>query len=196
MSDLKPPAKRRQRADAERNVAGILDAAARVLSTRPDAGMEDIAKAAGVSRQTVYAHFPSREALINELVDKITKDVAAALEAAELDKVSATDALVKFLEIGWEAIESAPFLLQLTTPVSAEEDRAQHQPILGQLDRAIRRGRRTGEFDRRLPVTWFVSVTLALGHAAGEEVRAGRMTMKQARALLRTSVTRLFAPEG
>jgi AcrR family transcriptional regulator len=32
-----------------------------VLSAQPEASVEDIARAAGVSRQTVYAHFPSRE---------------------------------------------------------------------------------------------------------------------------------------
>ena len=45
------------RADAERSIAAILDAAVQVLAARPDAGMGEIAKAAGVARQTVYAHF-------------------------------------------------------------------------------------------------------------------------------------------
>ena len=45
------------RADAERSIAAILDAAVQVLADRPEAGMGEIAKAAGVARQTVYAHF-------------------------------------------------------------------------------------------------------------------------------------------
>jgi AcrR family transcriptional regulator len=40
--------------DAERSISAILDAASRVLGERPDASVEDIAKAAGISRQTVY----------------------------------------------------------------------------------------------------------------------------------------------
>ncbi|MGR6999045.1 helix-turn-helix domain-containing protein [Yinghuangia aomiensis] len=56
----KPP--RRRRADAQRSIDAILDAARRLLGDRLDVGMEDIAAAAGVTRQTVYAHFPSRDA--------------------------------------------------------------------------------------------------------------------------------------
>ncbi len=44
----------------------------------PDASMDDVAQAAGVVRRTVYAHFPSREAL----VDGIAEEAAAALAAA------------------------------------------------------------------------------------------------------------------
>lgn len=56
---------RRRRADAERSNAAILDAAAGVLAQRPQASIEEIAKAAGISRQTVYAHFPAREVLLS-----------------------------------------------------------------------------------------------------------------------------------
>jgi hypothetical protein len=60
------------------------------------------------------------------------------------------------------------------------------------LERLIRRGRRDGEFDRKLPVNWMVAATIALGHAAGEEVRAGRMTSRKARAMLQEGLSALF----
>ena len=76
---------RRRRSDAEQNVTAILDAAARTLSVQPEASVEDIARAAGVSRQTVYAHFPSREALLDAVVERATAEVTAAFEAAALE---------------------------------------------------------------------------------------------------------------
>lgn len=196
MSKLAAPgeAQRRRRADAERNVLAILDAAGRVLGERPDASMDDIAKAAGTSRQTVYAHFPSRDALLAALLAQVTERVLDAIDAADIDTGPAADALVRFLEISWRAFDGNPFLLHLTSQSkSPEEELDQHAPVLGPLEELIRRGQRTGEFDPTLPVTWLLSATIGLGHAAGEEVRAGRMTPEQAIATLRRGIPRLFS---
>jgi AcrR family transcriptional regulator len=195
MSRLAAPgaAQRRRRADAERNVAAILGAAGRVFGERPDASMDEIARAAGISRQTVYAHFPSRDALLAGLLAEITKRVVDAIDAADLDTGPAADALVRFLEISWHAFEGNPFLLHMTSPPkSPQEELDQHEPVLRPLERLIKRGQRTGEFDPTLPVSWLLSATIGLGHAAGEEVRAGRMTSEQATATLRRSLPRLF----
>ncbi|HEY5985230.1 MAG TPA: helix-turn-helix domain-containing protein, partial [Streptosporangiaceae bacterium] len=61
--------RRRQRSDARQSVAAVLDAAIRTLGERPGASMDEIARAAGVSRQTVYAHFPSRDTLIDAVIE-------------------------------------------------------------------------------------------------------------------------------
>ena len=73
--------RRRRRADAEQNVTAILQAATKVLSAQPEASVEDIARAAGVSRQTVYAHFPSRETLLNAVIEQATAEVSAAFSS-------------------------------------------------------------------------------------------------------------------
>lgn len=198
MSDLAEPrnARRRRRADAERNIATILDAAGRVLGERPDASMDDIAKAAGISRQTVYSHFPSRDALLTGLLAQVTEHVVDAIDAADLDNGPAAEALVRFLEVSWRVFEGDPFLLRLTNPpMSPQEERDQHEPILRPLEQLIRRGQRDGDFDPTLPVSWLLSATIGLGHAAGEEVRAGRMTSDHAISTLRRSIPRLFSAE-
>ena len=65
---------RRQRSDARQSIAAVIDAAIRTLGDRPDASMDEIARAAGVTRQTVYAHFPSRDALIDAVVEAVDPD--------------------------------------------------------------------------------------------------------------------------
>jgi len=187
---------RRRRADAERSIASILDAAARVLGQRPDASIEEIAKTAGISRQTVYAHFPSRDVLVSALLDRATKRIMSSLDAAELDTGSASEALVRLLEISWEAFEADPFLLNLPGPLmSPQQERDQHEPVLDRLDQLVRRGQHSGDFDPKLPVSWVLAAILALGHAAGEEVRAGRMTASQAVTVLLQGIHRLFRVE-
>lgn len=64
--------------------------------------------------------------------------------------------------------------------------------VVGHLERIARHGRRRGELDPTVPVSWVVATTLALGHATGEEVRAGRISRRTARALLRRSLPRLY----
>ncbi|HEY9379181.1 MAG TPA: TetR family transcriptional regulator, partial [Jiangellaceae bacterium] len=50
------------RADAERSVRAILEAAERVLADDPSASMEQIAEAAGLARITVHRRFASWQA--------------------------------------------------------------------------------------------------------------------------------------
>jgi AcrR family transcriptional regulator len=195
MSKLEPVghARRPRRADAQRSIAAILASAGRVLGDRPDASMEEIAKAAGISRQTVYSHFPSRDALVNALLAQVTERVVAAIAAADLDTGPAAEALLRFLEIGWQAFEGDPFLLHLSSPPkSPDQELDQHEPIIGPLEQLIRRGQRAGEFDPNLPVSWLLAATIGLGHAAGEEVRAGRMKPDAAIDTLRRTIPRLF----
>lgn len=196
VSDLPAAAARHRRADARHNAEAILDAAAQVLGERPEAGLADVARAAGISRQTLYAHFPSRDALISALIDRATVRVMTALEAADLHTIPADQALVRLMEVGWASFDTDPFLLHLSTPpVTAEQDRDRHAPILERLQQIVVRGQREGDIDPALTVNWVLAAVLALGHAAGEEVRAGRMTSEQAITTLRTSIPRLLRPD-
>ena len=184
---------RRRRADAERSIAAILDAAAHVLAQQPQASVEAIAKAAGISRQTVYVHFPSRDVLLSALIDRASDRVAAALDAADFDSGSASEALVRLLEISWQTYLVDSFLLTVSAPPpNPSKEREQHEPVLQHLERLIARGQREGDFDPDLPVNWILAATVALGHAAGEEVRSGRMTADQAKLALRQGLPRLF----
>lgn len=202
---------RRRRADAERSIAAILDAATTVLGQSPAASVEQIASAAGVTRQTVYAHFPTREALLAAVIDRITTETAARLEAIDADRGPAMSALRRWLDTAWEILDRYPVLLiadattaepalrtpdQVTTPVRDEartDDYERHLPIMDSLLRIIRRGQRSGEFDKKASPAWFVAAIIALGHAAGQEVAAGRMSYEAAGRAFRQSALRVVA---
>lgn len=186
------PRKRGRRADAQRSVAAILDAVAAVLAVNPRASMADIAARAGLTRQTVYAHFSSREALVDALIDRATDQILRTLDAADLDSLPACDALVRLVQISWDQFETASFLLAVPPAHDAERDRERHQPVLVHLTRIIERGQRDGDFDASLPSEWIVAATVALGHAAGDQVRVGTMTTTQARATLAHALPLLF----
>jgi AcrR family transcriptional regulator len=183
MSEIFAPSGRRRRADARRSAAAVLDAATTLLGRHPSASMEEIAAAAGVTRQTVYAHFASREALLAAVVDRITAEAVALLESLDLDRGSAGSALARWLDAGWSLMEQYPILLSGAVPAGAPGQEArQHEPVTGGLLRLIRRG----------SPAWLVAATIALGHAAGAQVAAGHMSRHLAGAAFRDSVLRVY----
>jgi hypothetical protein len=58
--------------------------------------------------------------------------------------------------------------------------------------RFIRRGQDSGAFDATLPPAWLLTPALALGRAAEDGVKAGRMTIEGATRAVRHSFLRLF----
>jgi AcrR family transcriptional regulator len=201
MADTLDPATatRRRRADAQRSIDAIVTAARAVLGGRPDASMEDIAAAAGISRQTVYAHFPSRDALIGALIDMAGADALAAIDAAQLDTRPPVEALRAFVDISWQRLDRVPNLLDTALTVHGSPGNDRHQPVTSRLERLIRRGQGTGDFDPTLPATWLAAAVLGLGKTAAEQVAAGRVTAPKAGVLLRDSALRLCcarAPGG
>lgn len=76
---------RAPRRDATENRAALIEAAKTVLQSDPDASLETIASAAGLSRRAVYGHFPSRDDLVREVVSAGAARIAAAMpNAADL----------------------------------------------------------------------------------------------------------------
>ncbi|GAA0211188.1 TetR/AcrR family transcriptional regulator [Saccharothrix mutabilis subsp. mutabilis] len=179
---------RRRRADADRSAAAVLRAALALLAERPNASVEDIAAAAGVSRQTVYAHFKTRDALIGAVIDAVTAEVTSELDNARLDEGPAADALLRLLDVSWNALRRNPVLLHLSAP---EGDHARHVPVVDHLHRVLARGQESGEFTADAPIPWLAKAIVVLGHAAGEEVAAGRMSLDEMPSTLADSVLRL-----
>ncbi|WP_063059490.1 TetR/AcrR family transcriptional regulator [Nocardia sienata] len=187
---------RKQRADAHRSRVAILDAAARILNEQPEASVETIATGAGVTRQTVYAHFPSRDRLLVAVLDRLTELTVAAMDAAEPDEGPAAEALLRVFDAASRESGRYPTLLQQINglPTAAAQDRARHAPIADRIERVIERGQATGEFDSRLPAGWLVVAAIHLAHAASEERGSGRMTGPDAEYAFITSLMRIFSP--
>lgn len=185
---------RRRRADAVRSINAIETAAIEVLATRPDTGMEDIAEAAGVSRQTIYAHYPSRESLMRAVLERLTAQTLADIESVPVREGRAFEALLGMVETSWRGFSRHRLLLRhASAALSGDDSQALHQPVFARFRRLIESGLASGEFDRQLDAQWLLGTTFALGHLAGDEVAAGRLTDEAAMASLRLSLARVFA---
>jgi AcrR family transcriptional regulator len=187
-----PPRQRmRRRADAQRSVGAILDAAANILNQNPRASIEEIAESAGLTRQTVYAHYPSRQALISAAIDRVSEKAVAEMDAADLDRGPPAEALLRLVNIGWRTYERCPRLLRMGG-LEPKADTVRHEPVRERLERLAKRGQDAGVFDGQLSPAWLATVAMALGHAAGEDVAAGRMSIAEATAVLERSILRVF----
>lgn len=98
MADITAPSRRKARADGQRNRALILEAAKRVLTDKgAGASMDEIAQAAGIGNGTLYRHFPTRVALVEEVCREDTRELVEA--AKTLASTHAPlDALAAWLE--------------------------------------------------------------------------------------------------
>jgi AcrR family transcriptional regulator len=177
------------RADARRNAKRILDATAELLATDPGVSLEQVAAHAGVSRATVYHHFAGRDVLLDALTERSIAEVAAAVRVARPADGPATEAMDRVLRATWQVIGRYRGLV-IVNPRRLEpaELRTRLDPALAPVRSLIHRGRRSGEFDRELPVEWTISVITDLIHAASRQVSAGAQRPPAAeRLLLRTA---------
>ena len=155
--------------------------------------MESVAEAAGVTRQTVYAHFPSRDVLLHAVLDELTRQTMQEIDALDLEHGPPVATLLELIDLSWRGFEQHPLLFRLAMSVEQDE---RHEPVSDRLTRLIQRGQRAGEITRDLPAVWLVTALITLGHAAGEAVGADRMPAKQATAALHKSILRLLQPSG
>jgi AcrR family transcriptional regulator len=185
----------RRRSDARRSIDAILTAARVVLDVRPDAGMEEIAATAGVTRQTVYAHFPSRDSLIEALIQTAGAEALAAIDAARLDTIPPAEALRQFLDIGWKLIRRNSHLLIPALTQNPPGSGEPHDAGTARLEQIIRRGQESGDFDPTLPAPWLTAAVIGLFRAASEQVAAGLITSSKAAAMVLESSLKLCRAE-
>jgi AcrR family transcriptional regulator len=93
------------RADARRNRERIMSSGRELFAREgPEAQMDEIAAHAGVGIGTVYRHFPTKEALLTEMVRVRFQEFAAIATLAE-DTVDPRDALETVMRRSAEAVE-------------------------------------------------------------------------------------------
>ena len=182
-----------RRPEARRNLDAILDAAVAVLAREPTANMAAIARASGLSRQTVYAHFPSRELLVEAALARAMERAVGEMDGARPDEGPADEALTRLLEVSWRTVADHGSLLEAAlATLPAATYHAHHAPVMQRLERLVERGRREGTFAADVPPGWLLASFRALVHAAGQEVGAGRLDAGAAAEALPRTVLRAF----
>jgi TetR/AcrR family transcriptional repressor of mexCD-oprJ operon len=182
-----------RRAAAQRSIEAILDAAERLLAAGADASMSAIAEAAGVSRVTLYAHFPTRPQVLEAVAERAVSSAAEAIGAANPASGEPAEALDRVIETAWGKLDRN---LQLVAAGRAELSenamRRAHEQLDAPMLALIKRGRRTGAFRKDVPASWLLATYYALMHAAAGEVTAGRLRTSDALSAVKSTIHRTF----
>ena len=189
----------RRQAIADRNVTAILDAAEGLIRAHAPVTVAAVAAAAGVSRVTVYAHFPTAEAVLEAVVERAVGTAATALAAARPADGPPAAALERLLVSGWRELgRHAPMAEAASAMLSADAMARSHQAAYREVADLVDRGRRDGSFRGDLPAGWLVTCCFTLIHACADEVRAGRISPADAERALVTTIRDLFTgkPSG
>jgi AcrR family transcriptional regulator len=139
-------APRTLRSDAERNRRLVLEAAAAAFAEDGlEVGMAEIARRAGVGNATVFRRFPSKDVLIEAIIEeKIEELIDAARRAAQIE--DPWDSLVALMEstAGLQARDRGFFQATEQFLLDHPDLLRRHRPILDAVEPLIARAQRAG----------------------------------------------------
>ncbi|MEW2353685.1 TetR/AcrR family transcriptional regulator [Spirillospora sp. NPDC029432] len=186
-------APRRRRADAERSIARIVSAARATLGRDPNASVDDIARAAGVGRMTLYGHFRTRAELVEAALADALRAGEEVLAAVDLTG-DAREVLARLLESSWSLVaESTALLTAAQDVLPAGRIRQLHDAPANRVEELVRRGQDEGAFRTDLPLSWLVGVIHYVLQGAAEERRAGRLKEEEVAATVTATVKAILA---
>ncbi|MEU8570338.1 helix-turn-helix domain-containing protein [Streptomyces pathocidini] len=158
----------------------VLRAAADLLTRKATASMDEIARAAGISRATLHRHFAGRDALVHALGLLGNRLVEQRLTAARIEEGDPVDAVRRLVA---EAMPVSGFLAflygenQLYESGAVNEGWARIDERVGAL---FRRGQERGVFRYDLTPAWLTEALYALVAASAWSVQDGRTAPRDA----------------
>lgn len=185
-SDVRP---RRSRADGRRNLEAILDAGLAVFSADPAAGINQVGEASGLTRTTVYAHFPSREVLLDALVTRAVSRTVEQIVAGRPEEGPVLDALRRVVNASWREVFRHHKIHQAAVrALGGQRLEEHHEPVRARLSELVERGQREDVVRVDVPMPWLLGTYFALIHLAGEQVVAGALSEESAPEVLFTTI--------
>ncbi|WP_164905123.1 TetR family transcriptional regulator [Streptomyces cyaneus] len=175
----KPMARVPQRRNARSNRARILATARQELGRNPDITLEELARASGVVRRTLFGHFPGRAALLEALAEEASESLRSMLAAGAAHfgpDEPAERALAYFVFSFWPVGDRYRLLLALARrDLGAERVAEVLAPARAEGTAILERGQRDGVFHSHLPPAVLSAGLEAMTVALLEEVNTGAL---------------------
>ena len=186
-----------RQAVAARNIEAVLDAAEALIVAGTPLNFSALAANAGVSRPTVYSHFPGRAELVVAVMERSVRRAVAAIESAGPGEGPPPAALERVIRSAWGQLARHHDIVRALSPeVPAASMHAAHHDAVALFEKIVARGRSDGSFRQDLPVVWLVNACVGLMHAAAAAVHSGQMRDRAAGDALTVSVIDLCVGPG
>lgn len=165
-----------KRRHARANRVAIVEAAIVALAADPDASMAEVARAAGVVRRTVYAHFPSRQDLLEGIAEEAFAELMAVSGQGDETRDPA-EALAELTLQIWPVGDRFRLLLSVARK-EIGDTRIHHmlEPMRAVLGDIVQRGQDNGTFSTYLPVEVLVATAEAVTLGQLEQANRGLIT--------------------
>jgi AcrR family transcriptional regulator len=171
----------------------LLEVALEVLGENADAGVGEIAAAAGVVRRTVYGHFPSRNELVLSLARRAAEKLHLLASEAVASEGPADAAWAGFVAEVWPLTRRYRALVALRRGELGAEIHALLAPMDAALADLVRRGQVDRVFARHLPEAVLSQIAYAAIFSVADNARA--VGAVDARAATVASLLTLGVPE-
>ncbi|GAA3178510.1 TetR/AcrR family transcriptional regulator [Streptomyces virens] len=153
----------------------VLRSAAALLTRKSTATMDEVAKAAGISRATLHRQFAGRDALVRALEALGIAECEAALEAARPDEGPAGDAVRRLVARIEPHAPLLAFLYSENQLFEGEELNEGWTRIDERIAALFRRGQSSGEFRIDLTPAWLTEALYGLLASGAWAVAEGRV---------------------
>lgn len=140
----------------------VLRSAAALLTRRPTATMDEVAKAAGISRATLHRHFAGRDALVRALEQLGIAECAAALDRARPEEGPAAEAVRRLVREIQPAAGLLAFLYGENQLWEGDRQNEGWQRLDARIGALFQRGQRAGEFRIDLSPVWLTEALYGL----------------------------------
>lgn len=185
---------RKRRSDAERSENAIIASTIKLILAEGDVNISAVARDAGVSRVTLYTHFPSKEDLVEAALHR-TVERTEQLLAAIPDQGPATEVITRILRTSWQQVHENTNLQAVAESVlPPERMRISHGALHKLLTGLLLRGQTEGDVRTDLPLEWLVSVAFSLVHLAAQRARDPQTDSEQIGSMLVRTVLSILAP--
>ena len=172
----KPVGRVPQRRNARSNRARILATARQELGRNPDITLEELARASGVVRRTLFGHFPGRVALLEALAEEASEVLRGAVAVGVRPAESAERRLARLVLSMWPVGDRYRMLLALAQrDLSVERVAEVLKPARDEVTAILERGQQDGVFHAHLPSAVLSAGLEAMTVAFLEAVNTGAL---------------------
>ncbi|MEY9964338.1 TetR/AcrR family transcriptional repressor of mexCD-oprJ operon [Streptacidiphilus sp. MAP12-16] len=156
----------------------VLMAAVGVLCRQPTAALDEIARAAGISRATLHRLFPGRDALVHEVAGLALRRMSAALDAAYIEQGDPVEAVRRLADAVIPDATTAAFLTGESRLFEDSEVTAAWDRMDARVTALFLRGQQSGAFRVELPAAWLSEAFFDLLAGVGWAVQEGRLAAR------------------